>query len=163
MHLRSKMHLTGLRDTVCTLFKLNMMYLGMIRIFLWRNNTSGRESKRSLGLHVHHRPVCRDLFTGTTAFVTPPLPQPQSLHVTFSSGLDVAMPPNKEFFWSHQRRRGLLWSGWWCRRWRFWRPTQPVPKGEEAYFRSVVTRSSSLKSIRYGCWLGMFVIVMTMQ
>ena len=27
----------------------------------------------------------------------PPLPQPQSLPVTFSSGFDVAMPPNKEF------------------------------------------------------------------
>jgi hypothetical protein len=53
----------------------------------------------SLVLHVHHRPECRGLFTGAAAFVThPPLRQPQSLPVSFSSGLDVAMPPNEEEF-----------------------------------------------------------------
>jgi hypothetical protein len=47
-------------------------------------------SSHNLELHVHNRPNCAEFVT------LPPLPQPQSPPVAFSSGLDVTMPPNKE-------------------------------------------------------------------
>ena len=47
-------------------------------------------SSRNLVLHVHNRPDCAEFVT------LPPLLQPQSPPVAFSSGLDVTMPPNEK-------------------------------------------------------------------
>ena len=47
-------------------------------------------ASRNLELHVHNRPDCAEFVT------SPPLPQPQSPPVAFSSGLDLTIPPNEE-------------------------------------------------------------------